>query len=99
MLYFGCENTRPGALRGLLGLGVGRILRLVGFGLIQDLLGDETQDQLFGDRRDARDRHLAQQSLDVILLRVAEPTESEDRLQAGVISRTRAQELPVIRLR
>src|SRR4051812_34027076 len=47
-----------------LGLDVGRY-GLVRLRLVQHLLGDERQDHLLGDRRDAGDRHLAEQPLDV----------------------------------
>src|SRR5882672_2913650 len=65
----------------------------VGLRQVQHLLGDERQDQLLGDRRDARDGHLAQQSLDVVFLRVAEAAVREDRLETGVVAGARAQEL------
>jgi hypothetical protein len=58
------DLARPEAsIRGIWGLSLGQA---------QHLLGDEAQDQLLADRRDARDQHFAQEALDVVLLGVAE---------------------------
>ncbi len=50
----------------------------------QHLFGDEAENQLRADRRDARDHHLAQITLDMVFLGVAEAAMGHDRLLAGL---------------
>src|SRR2546421_7485244 len=50
----------------------------------EHLLGDEAENELRADRRDARDQGFPQIALDVIFLRVAESTMGHHRLLAGV---------------
>src|SRR5258706_3390671 len=65
----------------------------VGLRKLETLLGDEGQDQLLGDRRDARHSDFAEQALDVVLLCVAEPAVREDRAFAGLVAGAGAEEL------
>jgi 3-oxoacyl-[acyl-carrier protein] reductase len=55
----------------------------IGFRQAEHPLGDETQDELAADRRDARNHDLAQIPLDVKFLGVAESPMGHDRLLAG----------------
>src|ERR1700722_5516453 len=55
----------------LTGTGVSWHRALVGLGEVEDLLGQEVEDHVGADRRGARDQHLAQVALDVVLLRIA----------------------------
>src|SRR3954452_24304313 len=50
----------------------------------EHLLGDEAENELRADRRDARDQGFPQIALDVIFLGVAEAAMGHDRLFAGV---------------
>src|SRR5882672_230413 len=50
----------------------------------EHLLGDETENELWADRGDARDQRLAQIALDVEFLGVAEAAMGHDGLLAGV---------------
>src|SRR5258708_7363596 len=66
--------------------------------LIEDFLGNEAQNQLLSNRCDPSDSHFAKQSLDVILLGIAEAAKCHHRLQAGVEARARAEKLARIGL-
>ena len=65
---------------------------------LQHLFGDEAQDQLFGDRREARQRRLAVETLDVIFLGVAETAMRHHRLPGGVVTGAGAEELRAVGL-
>ena len=66
---------------------------------IEHLLGDEAEDQLLGDRRQPRDRHFAEQPLDMIFLGVSETAMGHDGLPRGVVAGARAEEFRAVGLR
>src|SRR6185503_3818866 len=70
----------------------------VGLRQTEHLLGDEAEDHLRRDRRDAPNQRLAQVALDVVLGGVAIAAVGHDRLLAGVEARLAGQILGRVRL-
>src|SRR5258708_112875 len=71
----------------------------VALGQAEHALGDIAQDQLFADRRDARDHDLAQEALDMELLGVAVAAMGQDGALAGLVGGAGAEILGGVRFR
>src|SRR6266851_36431 len=65
-------------------------------GKVEHFLGDEAQDQLLGDRREPRQRHLAIKPLDVVFLGIAEPAMGRDGLPCRIMAGTGAEEFGAV---